>query len=164
MKIIKDDTIYVQVKDLRQLNESNNILSHSILYSIYLKFSNFNNYNDDEFIAFNNKDAYFNNITWIINFDDIKMLFEDEIIDICNKLIYERNVIADKYNALSPKARVKSRYMFNKSKILEYQINSYKDIIKIMHGNKKIELPDGIEFPPGFIKENKIKSLFKKIL
>ena len=159
MKIIKGDTIYVQVKDLQQLNESNVILSHSIIYSLYLKFNNYNDYDKDEFIAFNKEDAFFDDVEWIINYDDVINLSEKEIIELYNNTINERNNIADKFNSLSKKGRFRSRSMINKCKNLEYLNNSYKDLLDIKSGIKKITLPDGVE--P--LNENKLKKLIKSI-
>ena len=163
MKIIKDNKTYIQVKDLRHLKESNIALTKSIIFLTYLLFNNYNEYSDDDFICFEKDSSYFDDIDWIINFDDIKNLFKDEIIDICNNLIQERNNIANRYNNLSNTERLKNRYLLNKTKTIEYQINSYKDILKVMNGIKKLELPDYIEFPKGFIKENKVKYLIKNI-
>lgn len=163
MKIVRNDIIYIQAKDLKRLNESNDILSRSFLYFVYLKFNNYKDYDDDEFVSFNVNDSCFNDIDWIIDFDEIKDLFEDQIIDICNELIEQRNSIANRYNSYSNKERVKNRYLYNKCKNIDYKISSYKEIIKIMHGKKELQLPDGIYFPKGFIKKNKVKKLFKDI-
>ena len=159
VKIIKNDTVYVQVKDLKRLKESNEIISNSLIFTLYILFNNYRNYKDDDFIALNKQDVSLKNINWILNFDEIINNNENDITTICNNLINKRNILADKYNSLSTKDRIKNRKMITKSKDLEYQIECYKDILEIIKGNKKISLPDGVEFPKGFIKKNKIKKL-----
>ena len=90
MKIYNNDKVYVQVKDLKNLKDSNYILNRSIIFLIYLLFNSYNKYGDDDFICFENNTVFFDNIDWIINFDDIKNLFKDEIIEICNNLINQK--------------------------------------------------------------------------
>ena len=162
MKIVKDNNTYIQIKDLKRLRDSNKLLTNSLLYILHILSNNYLNYNDDEFIILDEKDAYFEDVDWIINLDDIKDLSEDELVSICNNLIQQRNSIADKYNAFSVKDRIKHIKMLIKSNDLEYEINGYKDILAIKKGEKKLQLPDGIEFPEGFIKETPVKRLINK--
>lgn len=163
MKIIKDNTIYIQAKDLKRLKESNTIVSKSLLFLMHLLFNSYIDYNDEDFILFNEGDVNLDGIDWIINFDDIKDNTEEELTNTCNSLINQRNIIADKYNSLSIKDRVKNLKLLNQTRNLEYQINGYKDILDIKNGTKKLKLPEGIEYPDGFIKENKMKKLINKI-
>ena len=162
MKIIKDNTTYIQVKDLKRLRDSNKLLTNSLLYILHILSNNYINYNDEEFIKLDEKDAYFDDINWIVNFDDIVDLSEDELINICNNLIVQRNIIADKYNSLSVKDRIKHIKLLIKSNDLEYEINGYKDILAIKKGEKKLKLPKGVKFPQGFIKETPVKRLINK--
>ena len=139
VKLIKDDTVYIQIKDLKRLKESKEIISKSLIFTLYILFNNYRDYNDDDFIALNKKDVFFNNIDWILDFDDIIKNNENDITTICNNLINQRNNLADKYNSLSTRERVKNRKMITKSNDLKYKIDCYKEILEIINGNKKID-------------------------
>ena len=137
------------------------LLTNSLLFILHILSNNYLNYDDEEFIKLDLKDAYFSDVDWILNFDEVKDCTNNEIILKCNKIIQQRNYIADKYNSFSTKDRIKHINMLIKSNDLEYKINSYKDILAIKKGEKKIKLPDGIEFPEGFIKTPPVKKIMK---
>lgn len=162
MKIIKDDTTYIQIKDLKRLRDSK-LLTNSLLFILHILSSDRLDYKDDEFIKLEDQSISFENEDWIINFDDIKDLSEKELIDICNDLIYERNQIANKYNSCSMRDRLKNLKLLIKSRDLKYQIDCYKELLDVMNGNKELDLPKGVEFPDGFIKESKVKKLINKL-
>ena len=162
MKIVKDNTTYIQIKDLKRLRDSNKLLTNSLLYILHILSNNYLNYDDDEFVILDKKDAYFEDVDWIINLDEVAECTEEELINICNNLIQQRNMIADKYNSFAIKDRIKHIKMLIKSNDLEYEINGYKDILNIKRGEKKLQLPDGIEYPKGFINETPVKKLINK--
>ena len=162
MKIIKDDTTYIQIKDLKRLRDSK-LLTNSLLFILHVLSNNCLEYKDDEFIKVEDPDINFENVNWIINFDDIKNDSEDDLIKKCNELISQRNQIADQYNEFSIKDRIKNIKLLITSKDLEYTINCYKDLLEVKRGDKSLELPKGVDFPEGFIKENKVKKLINKL-
>ena len=162
MKIIKDDTTYIQIKDLKRLRDSK-LLTNSLLFILHVLSNNCLEYKDDEFIKVEDPDINFEGIDWIIDFNDIKDNTDDEIIEKCNELISQRNQIADQYNQFSIKDRIKNIKLLIKSKDLEYTINCYKDLLEVKKGNKELELPKGVDFPDGFVKENKVKKLINKL-
>ena len=163
MKIIKENTTYIQVKDLKRLRDSNKLLTNSLLFIVHLLSNTNKENNDDDFIILDEKNGYFEDVDWIINLDEIKDTSEEEIITICNSLIQQRNIIADKYNSFSVKDRIKHIKMLIKCNDLKYEINSYKDILAIKRGEKKLNLPDGIELPEGFVNETPVKKLINKL-
>ena len=163
MKIIRDDNVYIQIKDLKRLRDSNKLLTNSLLFILHILSSNYLDYKDEDFIKIEGEDINFDNVDWIIDFDDIKDSTEEQLVEECNDLIYERNQLADKYNKFSIKDRIKNIKMLIKSKDLEYKIYCYKDLLEVKRGNKELELPKGIDFPEGFIKENKVKKLINKL-
>lgn len=163
MKIEIDGTTYIQIKDLKRLRDSNMLLTNSLLFILHILSNNYLEYEEEDFIKLKDKDISLEGIDWIIDFDDIKTCSEDDIIKRCNRLITQRNKLADIYNSFSIADRIKNIKMFIRSKDLEYNINSYKDLLEVMRGNKVMELPKGVEFPDGFIKENKVKKLINKL-
>lgn len=163
MKIVRNGTTYIQIKDLKRLRDSNMLLTNSLLFILHILSNDYLDYKDEDFIKLEDKDIDFNNVDWIIDFDDIKNCSEEDLINICNNLIGERNTIADKYNHYSIKDRIKNIKMLIKSKDLGYTINCYKDLLEVKRGNKELDLPKGVDFPEGFIKENKVKKLIHKL-
>ena len=119
--------------------------------------------NDDDFVVLNDRDSYFEDVDWIIDLDEVKDCSEEELINVCNNLIQQRNLIADKYNSFSKLDRIKHIKMLIKSNDLKYEINGYKDLIAIKRGEKKINLPEGIELPEGFVKETPVQKILHKL-
>ena len=164
MKIITNDGIYVQFIDLYYLSKIKTSKLILNLNSFFIKELNkINEKNKYTFIKFrtDNDINYINSFDWLIDFDEITKLSEDEIIKICNDKIYERNYLADKYNILSMKGRKKSNNILEKCTILEYEINNYSNILNIKKRKLKIELPENIEFPNDFFEDKKERKLIK---
>ena len=131
MKIICDNGIYVQKKDIAfVINNTEN--------GDHLKLININDENIYEFELFSSpKDIeFFSNLDFIVNYDDIKNIDEDDVI----KLIQKANLEKIKMeNTDSEKS--------NKNDILkqEYKIYSLRDALWFKQKYLKFELPDNID-------------------
>ena len=104
MKIIYENCVYVQKNDIGFLNQTDMQIPGSIYMKVFgnSKVTIINNSNRFEFIEFTkpNEIEYFKNINWMIDYNDVCNLTEDEIIELGNKIAKERNEIARKYNAM----------------------------------------------------------------
>ena len=58
----------------------------------------FDNFNINEFVEFNNQEEieFFKNTDWIIDYNEIKKLSEEEIFDLARSIIKEKNTIFQK--------------------------------------------------------------------
>lgn len=168
MKIITDREAYVQKNDIVQLNTSN----LEIPASIYLKIFGsgitiIDDSNRYEFVKF--EEAYeiefLKSINWIINYDDVKGLSDDEIMEMGNKILAERSQIADNFNSLSEEERLYNiEKVEEQCDLLEFKFYSLRDFLWFRQGHLKFDLPEGIESSIKQVKEEKgIKKLVKSI-
>ena len=134
MKIICDNGIYVQKIDIAFVTNNTENIDH-------LKLININDENIYEF-------EFFSNLDFIVNYDDIKNIDEDDVI----KLIQKANLEKIKMeNTDSEKS--------NKNNILkqEYKIYSLRDALWFKQKYLKFELPDNIEYPIEYDDNEKIE-------
>ena len=155
MKIILKDSVYVQKIDISYLIES----SLKIHESIFLRISceEINDNNKYKFIKFTNHNdiKYFKNMDWIIDYNSIKNLSEDEIISICQKIALQINDIADKFNNMTEKKKDKNEDLIQKCELLDYKMHSLRDALWFKQGHINISLPE--------IKNQKEKKSLKNI-
>lgn len=168
MKIITDRAAYVQKNDIIQLNVSD----LEIPASIYLKvfgsgITVIDDSNRYEFVKF--EEAYeiefLKSINWIINYDDVKDLSDDEIMEMGNIVLAERSEIADNFNLLSEEERIHNiDNVEEQCDLLEFKFYSIRDFLWFKQGHLKFTLPVMGECPMEQVKEEKgIKKLVKSI-
>lgn len=134
MKIIRDNVCYVQYNDLAMLHGSDELIPINIFMQVYGKGSFYvNDKNRYQFMRFDNPDdiEYFRNVSWMLNYDDVKDLNNEDIIEVSNSV------------QSSLKKRDISR---TKKDMLEYLYCSIGDFYMFKNGDLDFELPDGIEY------------------
>ena len=143
MKIICDNGIYVQKIDIAFVTNNTENIDH-------LKLININDENIYEFELFSSpKDIeFFSNLDFIVNYDDIKNIDEDDVI----KLIQKANLEKIKMENTDYEKS-------NKDYILkqEYKIYSLRDALWFKQKYLKFELPDNIEYPIEYDDNEKIE-------
>lgn len=169
MKILDNsngiEKIYVQKNDIVYLNQTDLGIPASIFMKI---FGNgiviINNRNRFEFVEFTNSHEieFFKNIDWIIDYNEIKELSEDEIMKLANEMLHKQNEIADKYNNMNPEDKKNNQDMLFQHETLDFKIYSLRDFLWFKQGHLKMELPEGIEYPSDFKPKGLIKKLFRK--
>ncbi len=145
MKIIYENCAYVQKNDIGFLNQTD----MPIPGSIYMKaFGNsgvtiIDNSNRFEFIEFTKPTEieYFKNINWMIDYNDVYNLSEDEMIELGNKIAKQRNDIAKKYNAMSPEDKKKNYNLIRECELLDFKMYSLRDIILHKQGKLSFKIP-----------------------
>lgn len=166
MKIITDKAAYIQKNDLGYLNNSD----IAIPASIFLKtFGNDITVIDDtnryEFVEYNepNEIEFFKGIDWMIDYDEVKDLSEDEIISLGQSIADERNAIAKRFNAMSFDERKKNINMATKCDLLDFKMYSLRDILLFKRGHLKMTLPGEKVFSTELEQETGIKKMVKAI-
>ena len=105
---------------------------------------------------------FFRKLDWIIEYNSVKDLSEEEIIELGKSIAEEKNNIAKKYNAMSLEERKKNSYLVDECEMLEFKMFSLRDTLWFMQGQLKFVLPEGIENLKSF--ENKKEKGLRKIL
>lgn len=168
MKIITDDAVYVQKNDITYLNQYLSLSNLPIPSSIFEKVFGSNiiiidNSNRYEFIKFDKPEEieFFQGIDWMIDYNKVKDLSEEEIIALAKSIVEENNEIARRFNSMTPEERKKNINMAFQYELLDFKICSLRDILWFKQGHIKMDLPKGIDFPNEVKQEKGIKKLIK---
>ena len=163
MKIITDNCVYVQMNDIMFLNQTD----LSIPVSIFLKVFNddvviIDDRNRYDFVKFDDalEIEFFRNLDFIVDYNSVKDLSEEEIIDMGQKVANKRNSIAKTYNAMTSSIREENIHLVYECERLDYKMYSLRDILWFRQGRLKFNLPSEII---GEKKEKGIKKLLRKI-
>lgn len=145
MKIIYENCVYVQKNDIGFLNQTDMLIPGSIYMKVFgnSEVTIINNSNRFEFIEFTkpNEIEYFKNINWMIDYNDVCNLTEDEIIELGNKIAKERNEIARKYNAMSQEDKRKNYSLIRECELLDFKMYSLRDIMLHKQGKLSFTIP-----------------------
>lgn len=167
MKIITDNAIYVQKNDMVFLNQTDLSIPVSIFMEVFGKgVTVINDSNRYEFIKFEEKEEidFFKEMDWIIDYNLLKDLTEEEIITLGQETIYKKNEIAKKFNELSMAERKNNMHMVEESERLDFKIYSLRDLLWFKQGHLSFDLPEGVDYPKDYkVKESVIKKLLRKL-
>ncbi len=168
MKILTNDKIYIQLKDIAFLIH---IFPHitlkcpkQVLTKCFSKILIFNDENKYDFMEFDDIESisFLNNLSFIVNYYDYEDLSFKEIIRNVENIGNELNNLADKYQDLDEKNQEekyeKFSYLFE---IKYYKMTSIREIYQIKTGELKVNLPILEEKKP--IKEKGLKKHLNKL-
>lgn len=119
-----------------------------------------------EFVEFNTPKEieFFKGIDWMIDYNEVKDLSEEETFELGQSILEEKNAIAKKFNSMSKEEKEKNRNMISQCKLLDFKIYSLRDFLWFKQGQIKMKLPNGVDSPNGFEQEKGIKKLVKTII
>ena len=154
MKILTENAIYVQKNDMTYLSRMAKSIPSSILIQVYGKGAETIDDNEIEF---------FKNLDWIVDYQVLKNLTDEEIYSMGQDILNEKNRIARQFNLLSPVERKKNISMVNECELLDYKLYSIRDILWFNQGHIYIKLPKGIDYPESFAHKNVIQRALKRV-
>ena len=93
----------------------------------------------------------------------MKDLSEDEIIKLAEETKEEQRKIATTFNSMDEEEKDNHTDMIIKCNLLEFKFYSLRDILWFKQGHISMKLPEGIEYPEGYVQEKGIKKLLKRI-
>ena len=140
MKIVKDDAVYVQKKDIYFLNQTGYVVPNSIYIKLGVDVVN----NSFEFVKFDGKDEieFFKNIDFIIDYDSIKDLDEDDIIRKVISVAQEKNNVAQFLASIPISQYIKNMHMIDECERLDFKIDSLRDVLWYKQGYIEMEFPE----------------------
>ena len=148
MKINYSNKIYIQVIDLMWLNTLNidmpGIVRKSI-FNIGYKLIN-NSISNTDFIYFEDNEIikYFNNLDWIIDYDEVKDLSLYELTVYRNNVKKECNNLIKEYNGMDYYDKLKNWLLRDRINYLNIKWLNVRDFILYRMGIIRYELPEGI--------------------
>lgn len=154
MKIITNDAAYVQKNDIAYLNQTD----LDIPASIYLKACETGTFivddsNRYEFIRFNKSDEiqFFKNQDWILDYNQVKDMTEDELIEYGEKIITQYNELAETFNALSEQEQMQNTELDMQCDLLAFKLFSLQEFIFYRKGLLEMQLPSELPKESPFI-------------
>ena len=148
MKINYSNKIYIQVIDLMWLNTLNIDMPSVVRKSIFnISYRLINNsISNTDFIYFEDNEIikYFNNLDWIIDYDEVKDLSLYELTVYRNNVKKECNNLIKKYNRMDYYDKLKNWLLRDRINYLNIKWLNIRDFILYRMGIIRYELPEGI--------------------
>lgn len=154
IKIVTRDAIYLQKEDLAYFNQIFDRYFKAETKPVFMKMSTLqdstlNEENRYDFIEFRKKEEmeYIKKIDWIIDYEDVKSKNIQEINDLSQNILRQRENVANTYNAMSVKKRGENQDMPLKCDLYNYVLQSLANIIYFKRGDIIMNLPKNIHYP-----------------
>lgn len=156
MKIITDNAVYIQKVDLEFFKYELRSLPKFISLKIFEnKEIDMDDYEKYDFLKFEDEEIieFLKKIDWIIDYDLVKNLTDDEIREIGRTYAEKFESVNKKIYTTSPNKK-DYKDLLQQSKLLFYQLRSIEDLLDFKGGRLKITLPKD---------ENKFLKLVRKL-
>lgn len=161
-KIIKSNKAYIQKSDLEYLHNSSIAIPGRIYEKVYTDDFVVNESNKHDFIEFDDiRDVeYFKNISCMINYDDVKRLSTEKIVELNRSIKEKIESIKIKYKNMSDFEKRIHPYVLDECDDLKFKSNSLADFCLFKYGAINYDLPEGIN-APWLQKNSGLKKLVK---
>ncbi len=164
MKIITDHAVYVQKDDIAFFNRMDLVIPASIFMKAFGSgiVDGSNRY---EFVKFESPKEieFFQGIDWMIDYNAVKDLSEEETITLGQSIAEEKNGIARSFNSMSPEEREQNMDMVSQWEFLDFKMYSLRNVLWFKQGKIKMKLPKGVDLPSEPVQETGIKKFMKTI-
>lgn len=166
MKIFTDRGVYVQKNDLQILFELGNYVPKSIIDKFWnceaVVITDENRY---DFVFFDREDEvqFFRSIICFLDFDDVKDLSIQELIEMGQSLAEKRNGIAASFNAMNEVDRRSNIGLLLDCEVLDFQMHSLSDFILYKKGKIKMNFPPDVDCPPQFAPKKIFRQLVRTL-
>lgn len=151
MKIFKDNAVYVQKNDMVYLNQTDIPIPASIFMKVFGHgITIIDERNRYEFVKFEAPEEidFFKEQDWIVDYNEIRDLTEEELISLGQSIAQEKNKRADEFNKLPKKQRQqKYQSVVSSLDLLDFKMYSVRDMIMFKRGELEFSLPQGVERP-----------------
>ena len=168
MKIITNEAVYVQMRDIIFLNLSDLPIPEFVIMKLFESNNDsviVDGSNRASFIKFDNENEidYFEELDWIVDYNAVKDLSQDELKSYRDRVAEERNTIASWFKLLSEEEQDENYDLIDKCNLLDYKIRSLDDISAFKNGELDIILPPDVEYPKDYKPLNIVEKVFRKI-
>lgn len=144
MKIITEEAVYVQKKDIAFLTHKGIEIPESIFNRIFFNgviiVGNTDNY---KFYEFQEKEVieFFKKLDWILDYNDVKNLTKNEFIQLEQKLTEEKQELENNYSEIFLDDYRKTYDMILQHEKLQHKMYSLRDISLFNQGQLEMDLP-----------------------
>lgn len=161
MKIFKDNSVYVQKNDMVNLNHTDISIPASIFIKVFGQaITVIDETNRYEFIEFNAPEEikFFQEQDWIVDYNAIRDLTEEELMELGQSIAQDKNVKAKAFNKLPKKQRQqKYQSVVSSLELLDFKMYSIRDMIMFKRGELEFPLPQGVQRPAIVVAEQTVE-------
>jgi len=150
------ETVYVQMQDIMQLNQSDMPIPESIYTKVFTGITIVNDSNRFDFVSFDeaHEVKFFRELEFVIDYDQYKELTDEQFGEKGQKLVMKANEIAEKWNSMSSDEREQNSNLFQEHENIEYMLNFLSEIYAIKHGKRSMHFPDFVKLPELLLQEH----------
>jgi hypothetical protein len=150
------ETVYVQMQDIMQLNQSDMPIPESIYTKVFTGITIVNGSNRFDFVSFDeaHEVKFFRELEFVIDYDQYKELTDEQLGEKGQKLVMKANEIAEKWNSMSSDEREQNSNLFQEHENIEYMLNFLSEIYAIKHGKRSMPFPDFVKLPELLLQEH----------
>lgn len=173
MKIFKNDILYIQKNDVVNLFSLNLKLNPKMPILLFKRTIGENTVTvidgSDcfDFYTIDDKNTldFLLNFDYIINYEDVKDLTEEEIKELGKPIIDQMNCLVAKLNDDSTLSYEKAE-LSNNYAMLKMKLYDLRNFLWFKQGHIKMNLPKDVEYPKDMktIEENRLKKLIKRFI
>ena len=163
MKVITNNTAFVQKNDIAYLIQSDLEIPTSIFMKVFDRdVIIINNRNRYDFVEFDAPEEieFFKGIDWMIDYNEVKDLSEEGIIKLGQSIVKEKNRIAQKFNFMEINERKRNMGMVTQCELLDFKMYSLRVFLWLKQGHIKMKLPASVKTETGIKKL--VKTMFNK--
>jgi hypothetical protein len=162
MKIIKGNFIYIELEDLsyvvkKGIGVPKNLIQMTIEQGYVFADKNnmykFIGYKDPKIIE------YFKEQDFVIDYEEIKDLSIDKLIQKCDRYIDDRDLLSEEYSMMDTYSKEKYKDDLKTIDDLEYKYYQVNKYLLFKSGDNEFGLPEEVYSPK---KESILKNIFKK--
>lgn len=171
MKIITKEKAYIQKKDIANLMSTMEAFSLSCPMSVFNQFFSevfiCTQDNMYDFVEITDKASidFFKKLDYILDYDEVKDLTEEEIIKLGQSINDEINILIKKFDSMSIQEKNKEfNRMKKQSKIKEYKMYDIRDFLWLKQGHLNFKLPSDIEYSKEYNNSKKKNKGIRKLV
>ena len=141
------ETVYVQMQDIMQLNQSDISIPASIYIKVFTGITIVDDSNRFDFVEFNEEHEvkFFKELEFILDYDQYKGLTDEQLEEEGQKIADRANKIAEKWNSMFPEEREKNSNLVQEYENIEYMLNFLSEIYAVKHGKRSMPFPDFVK-------------------
>ena len=152
MKIVRDNRMFVQKKDLTKTMDGSikyNVgIPNEIIDKVFSDVFVVTSDNMDEYVCFEDKGSFdfINALPFIVDYDQVSALSEEEIIKLLNSTMDEIREVSAKYNS----SKVTNGHEYDRTMmsidLLEHKFYSLREILWEKQGHIQLQYPRELAF------------------
>lgn len=144
------EVVYVQMQDIMYLsNETDIPIPVTIFTKVFAGVTIVDDSNRFKFVKFDDEHEveFFKNLKFIIDFNQYKILTDEQLEEEGKELATQANEIAKKWNSMTEEERKQNSFLYDDHRNLGYMIKFLAEIYDVKHGKRTMPFPDFIKLP-----------------